>query len=252
MGREGQAILVAVFTLVFLCLILVALFVVFNRRKNLLLLKQKEIEKQFEQEIAKTQIEIREETFRNISWELHDNIGQLLTLAKIQIQDPKNIEDVKLTLNKGLTELRSLSKLINPEALKLMRFTEAVTQEIERFNRLNFIKASIEVLGEEGIINEKNKLTKAKLIYNLQEFFSNTMKHAKARHLDVTLHYKADELLIMAKDDGKGFDMKEPNSFSGIGLSNIKSRGQLVNAGVNIFSKLNQGTQLTITYNYKS
>jgi signal transduction histidine kinase len=249
MGREGQAILVAVFTLVFLCLILVALFVVFNRRKNVLLLKQKEIEKQFEQEIAKTQIEIREETFRNISWELHDNIGQLLTLAKIQIQDPKNIEDVKLTLNKGLTELRSLSKLINPEALKLMRFTEAVTQEIERFNRLNFIKASIEVLGEERIINEKTEIV---LFRILQEFFSNTMKHAKARHLDVTLHYKANELLIIAKDDGKGFDMEKPNNFSGIGLSNIKSRGQLVNAGVNIFSKLSQGTQLTITYNYKS
>ncbi|WP_345742951.1 hypothetical protein [Algibacter lectus] len=149
MGREGQTILVAVFTLVFLCLISVVLFVIFQKRKNMLLLKNKEIKKHFEQEIAKMQIEIREETFRNISWELHDNIGQLLTLAKIQLQTSSNIEEVKVTLNKGLRELRSLSRLINPEALKKMRFTEAVTQEIERFNRLNFINASIRIEGEE-------------------------------------------------------------------------------------------------------
>lgn len=248
MGREGQAILVAVFTLVFLCLILVALFVVFHRRKNHLLLKQKEIEKQFEQEIAKTQIEIREETFRNISWELHDNIGQLLTLAKIQIQDPKNIDEVKETLNKGLIELRSLSKLINPEALKQMRFTEAISQEIERFNRLNFIKANMEVLGEERSINEKTEIV---LFRILQEFFSNTMKHAKARHLSVIVNFKAEELLITAKDDGKGFDSDLPNNAAGIGLSNIKNRAELVNAKVSIFSKPNQGTQLNIIYKYQ-
>jgi signal transduction histidine kinase len=247
MGREGQTILVAVFTLVFLCLILVALFVVFHRRKNQLVLKQKEIEKQFEQEIAKAQIEIREETFRNISWELHDNIGQLLTLAKIQLQGPDNINDVKETLNQGLKELRSLSKLINPEALKKMKFTEAITQEIERFNRLNFIKASIEILGEEKIINEKTEIV---LFRILQEFFSNTMKHAKAKHLSVVVNYKDTELLITARDDGQGFDLKDSPGFVGIGLSNIKSRAQLVNADVSIFSQPNKGTQLIITYKY--
>ena len=74
MQREGQAILIAIFTLVILCVIIVILFVIFQKRKNALILEQKEIEKKFEQEIAKAQIEIREETFRNISWELHDNI----------------------------------------------------------------------------------------------------------------------------------------------------------------------------------
>ncbi|MDN3665929.1 sensor histidine kinase [Algibacter miyuki] len=252
MGGEGQGqavILVTVFTLVFLCFILVVLFVVFQKRKNILILKQKEIEKQFEQEIAQTQIEIREETFRNISWELHDNIGQLLTLAKIQIQNPENINDVKETLNKGLIELRSLSKQINPEALKKMRFTEAVTQEIERFNRLNFIKASIDIIGEEKKINEKTEIV---LFRILQEFFSNTMKHAKARHLDVTLKFDTEELSIIAKDDGQGFDSDQQDQASGIGLSNMKNRAQLVNATVNVFSKPNQGTQLTITYRYKS
>ena len=249
MWEEGQAtaILVAVFTLVFLCLILVVLFVIFQKRKNTLVLKQKETEKRFEQEIAKTQIEIREETFRNISWELHDNIGQLLTLAKIQLQNAADIEDVKATLNKGLTELRSLSRLINPEALKSMKLTEAIAQEIERFNRLNFIEATIEVKGQEKRIDEKTEIIFFRI---MQEFFSNTIKHAKASHLDVLVDYKDDELLIVAKDNGQGFDFEKNNNSVGIGLENIKNRAELVNAQVDIFSKPNQGTQLTITYKY--
>ncbi|MCK8478999.1 histidine kinase [Flavihalobacter algicola] len=247
MGREEQTILVAVFTLVFLCLILVVLFLIFQKRKNTLLLKQKEIEKHFEQEIAKTQIEIREETFRNISWELHDNIGQLLTLAKIQLQNASDIEEVKDTLNKGLTELRSLSKQINPDVLKKMKFTEAIAQEIERFNRLNFINASIQIEGQEKKINEKTEIVFFRI---LQEFFSNTIKHAKASNLVVKVHYKPEELLITAKDNGQGFDSEKKNNFSGIGLNNIKNRAQLVNANVSIFSKPNIGTKLIITYKY--
>ncbi|WP_299272377.1 ATP-binding protein [uncultured Psychroserpens sp.] len=220
---------------------------IFQKRKNTLVLKQKEIEKHFEQEIAKTQIEIREETFRNISWELHDNIGQLLTLAKIQLQNAADIEDVKATLNKGLTELRSLSRLINPEALKSMKLTEAITQEIERFNRLNFIEASIQVKGEEKRIDEKTEIVFFRI---MQEFFSNTIKHAKASHLDVIVDYKHDELVIVAKDNGQGFDAENKNKIVGIGLENIKNRAELVNAEVSIFSKPDQGTQLTITYKY--
>ena len=99
---------------------IVLLFGVFQKRKNLLLQQQEETKKRFEREIAETQIEIREETLRNISWELHDNIGQLLTLAKIQLQSASvdNFNDVSETITKGLTEVRALSKLINPEAIK--------------------------------------------------------------------------------------------------------------------------------------
>jgi len=68
-------------------IVLVSLFVLFQNRKRKLLQKQKTTERRFEEEIKNSKIEIREETFRNISWELHDNIGQLITLAKLQIQN---------------------------------------------------------------------------------------------------------------------------------------------------------------------
>ena len=94
MGKTGSEsiFLITSFFVLLMTSTMIGLFVVFQRRKDKLLKEQKERQKRFEREIAETQIEIREETLRNISWELHDNIGQLLTLAKIQLQtSPKNI-----------------------------------------------------------------------------------------------------------------------------------------------------------------
>ena len=89
MDQDTQllVILVVLLVLFLLAVIIFVLFSVFMKRKNSLLREQIEAEKRYERAIAETQIEIREETLRNISWELHDNIGQLLTLAKIKAQN---------------------------------------------------------------------------------------------------------------------------------------------------------------------
>lgn len=247
MAQEGQAILIAVFTLVFLVIAIVIMFVIFQKRKNALLLEQKKAEQLFEQEIAKTQIEIREETFRNISWELHDNIGQLVTLAKIQLQTTSNTDDVKSTLDKALKELRTLSKVINPEILKNSTLVEAVKLEVERLNRLNYIETKLKVRGDEKLLKHNIEIVFFRIV---QEFISNTIKHAKANHLNIELDFGKDDLLITIADDGKGFDISNSKS-SGIGLSNIKSRAKLINAKVDIKSSLNRGTQLKLKYKYQ-
>lgn len=244
--QEGQAVLIAVFTLVFLCAILIVLFIVFQKHKNKLILKQKEAEKQFTEEISKTQIEIREETFRNISWELHDNIGQLLTLAKIQLQNSSDNKEVIQTLDNGLKELRTLSKAINPEALKNTSLSKAIGQEIERLNRLQYIEAILKVKGEEQDIDHEVEIVFFRII---QEFFSNTIKHAKATQLKVILVFTDDQLDIIAEDNGKGFNKKD-NTSSGMGISNMTKRAQLVNAVATINSAVDKGTQLYISYTF--
>ena len=93
-GTQLLVILVVLLVLFLLAVIVFVLFSVFMKRKNALLREQIEAEKRFEKAIAETQIEIREETLRNISWELHDNIGQLLTLAKIKAQNIEGGEEM--------------------------------------------------------------------------------------------------------------------------------------------------------------
>lgn len=248
-GTEG--LIFAVLVLLALCFIIVFFIIIFQKKKNVLLQKQVEDKKHFEQEIIESQIEIREQTLRNISWELHDNIGQLVTLAKIQLQsvrnNPENIEEVNQNLTKVLTEIRSLSKVINPDYISNISLSEAVQLEIDRFNRLNYIKSSVTTEGEFFDIDPKTEIVIFRI---LQEFFSNTIKHSKASELIVLIKYHQDKLYITATDNGKGFDANNIN-LNGIGLSNMKKRGLLIDADISITSNINEGTKLLITHYHK-
>ena len=243
------AAIVTTFVFILLIVVIIVLFLVFIKRKNKLLTEKQQAQREFENAIAETQIEIREQTLRNISWELHDNIGQLLTLAKIQLHQlagvSEDVSEVSETISKSLTELRALSKLINPDALKNIMLPEALSLEVARFNRLNFIEATLTIEGDEKIIDDKAEII---LFRILQEFFSNTIKHAKASKLDVNLTYSPNQLTIVAKDNGKGFEESNKKPNQGIGLQNMKSRGKLIGAEIELESALEKGTKLTIIH----
>ena len=248
--KEIQILVLVGITILLLLVVIVAvLFSVFMKRKNVLLLEKQEEKKRFEQEIVEAQIEIREETLRHISWELHDNIGQLLTLAKIQTQnaagDEQQVKEAAETIGKGLEEIRALSKLINPEALKNLSLTQAVQLEMERHNRMGYVQAQLTEEGTPFTIDDKAEIV---LFRILQEFFTNTIKHSKASHLHVIISYKNRKLHITASDDGVGFDYAFAKAENGIGLSNIETRAALIDAKIQITSSTGSGTQLTLNY----
>lgn len=243
--KENIVLIVSTLLILLILISLIVLFTVFQKKKNSLVEERKKTQERFEKEITETQIEIREETLRNISWELHDNIGQLLTLAKIQLQSAtkQNINEVSETISKGLSEVRALSKLINPEAIHNINLREAVQLEIDRFNRLNFINSSLILLGDEKEIDKKHSIIIFRI---LQEFFSNTIKHSRATTLKVSLDYQNDELIIIVKDNGVGFLLEVKKE--GIGLLNIKNRAKLICAEAIFSSEKDEGTTLKIHY----
>src|SRR5690554_3450546 len=181
MLQQNEEILFVIFGIMVLVPIsMVILFLVFNKRKNKLLREQTEAKRRFEKEIAETQVEIREETLRNISWELHDNIGQLITLAKVYLQnsdnDPGKINESMEIIGNALNEVRALSRSINPESFRNMGLIEAINNEMERFKRMNFIKTDFQIKGEPLQIPNKEEIIVFRII---QEFFSNTIKHSR-------------------------------------------------------------------------
>ena len=226
-------------------------FLFFQKKKNFLIQKQFEEKKKFDKEINNLQVEIREETLRNISWELHDNIGQMLTLAKIQLQSVENndkISEVKDSIGNILNEVRALSKTINPEFIKQINLLEATKLEVDRFNRLNYIKSKLKVQGHIYQIPNNVEIVIFRI---LQEFFSNTIKHSQASNLDIEIFFNELELKILAKENGKGFDVENVNN-SGIGILNIKKRAKLIGAEIELKSKINEGTELIIIYKTKN
>lgn len=252
MEQEGnQGLIFSIICLASLCFVIILLIIIFQKKKNVLLLKQIEDRKNFEKEIVESQIEIREQTLRNISWELHDNIGQLLTLAKIQLQKIENADttEVNDNLTQILGEVRSLSKVTNPDFVTQSTLDEAVKIEIERLNRINYIKASLEIENKPFHIDSKAEIILFRII---QEFISNTIKHSKASQLFVKIIYetRTKTVNIRLSDDGKGFDIENTKN-NGIGLLNIKKRANLIHAKLDLTSEINNGTQIKISYDDK-
>ncbi|MDT0556548.1 sensor histidine kinase [Patiriisocius hiemis] len=252
--KEIQSFLI-IFSVIAVALVLtiIILFSLFQQRKNKLLREQEKAMYKFQRELIETQVEIREETLRNISWELHDNIGQLVTLAKIKVQNAseknKELVDAADTIGSALDELRSLSKIINPDTFSKLSLTEILKLEIDRFNRLKYLEASLNCTNCEFKLNDKSEIIIFRI---LQEFFTNTIKHSKATKLSVALDFKDKILYITAKDNGVGFNVDKATENSGIGLSNIANRAKLINASVVISSEIGKGTELKLTYKSKA
>lgn len=248
----AEVLIAAVISLTGLSLVVIMLFTIFQKKKNYLIIQQAEVAKNFEREVKELQIEIREQTLRNISWELHDNIGQLITLAKIQAQnlqtesaEKKEISD---TLGKALSSVRALSKVINPDVIESMTLPEAVQLEAERMNRMGNIEAEFIITGEQQKLDSKTEIVLFRII---QEFISNTLKHSKATKIIIELDYNNTNYLeITAKDNGKGFKQTDETN-QGIGLINMKKRAGMIHSELSLNSQEGIGTTMTIIHNQK-
>lgn len=253
--KEEEIILIGYMTLVvvLLSIMVIVFFVAFHKRKNKLLLDKLKQQKQFEETVTKTREEIQEQTLKYIGQELHDNIGQLLSLASMQLGmlSVKISEDIKdsyvetqKTIKDSLAEVRTLSKSLNTDVIQNRGFSESIRFEIERLNRMKLIAAEFSIEGNQ--IAFGNKKDGIILFRILQEFISNTVKHSKANKLKISLDYNQEQLIINATDDGEGFEIDEIKDSSG--LLNMKSRAEQTGSSYRLVSQPHDGVQLTIVY----
>ncbi len=254
MLEKEQILLIVYFTVIILFFIVfgIVFFVAFQRRKNKLLFDKFKAEQRFEDEIFKSRLEIQEQALKNVSWELHDNIGQLLSTAVMQInimstgietKSAESLQDVRKLVGDSLQEIRNLSKTLNNEVIHNIGLEKSIRVELDRFEKLRFLKTKLSVIGEEIDIDPKDEIILYRII---QEFFSNTIKYAEASNLEVELKYTSNSLDIKIQEDGVGFDMKTVQENSG--LLNMKSRAAMVKAGYDYKTAPGKGVVLTISY----
>lgn len=255
---KEQILLIIYFTVIilFFAVFAIVFFIAFQKRKNKLLLDKLKSEQQFEEELKNSKIEIQEQTLKNVSWELHDNIGQLLSTAVMQInilstqvddQLDDSVENLRGLVGDTLQEIRSLSRSLNHEVIQNIGLEKSIQGELARFEKMNFLETHFDSHGEHIQINAKDEIILYRMI---QEFFSNTIKYAEAGTLSVSLNYTEESLEIHVKDDGKGFEMETVQASSG--LINMKSRAELVKATLELKSAPEQGTELQLLYPFKN
>ncbi|WP_282042868.1 sensor histidine kinase [Winogradskyella flava] len=253
---ERYLLIYMIVVLIIIATLVILFFIIFQKRKNKILLDKLKQQQEFEEELAKTQQEIQEETLKHVGRELHDNVGQLLSFATMQMNAAAKVvsEDVKSkvgnasdALKESLAEVRALSKSLNSDVITNLGFEASVKNEIHRLNKSGLIEAQLTINGER--INFENKKDEIILFRILQEFFSNTLKYAEAENLNVALDYHTDYLGIEVSDNGVGFDVE--NAQQGSGMTNMRKRSELIDAEFQLQSEHDKGTVLRMKYPYK-
>ncbi len=239
--------------LVVVTTLIITFFIVFQKRKNKLLIDKIKQQQLFDEELSNAQTEIQEQTLKNIGWELHDNVGQLLSVASMQLSilRSKLPEELKAPFNDtnnvvrdSLREVRALSKSLNNDVILNIGIEKSISNELDRLKKMKFASAELTTHGES--IPFKNKKHEIIIFRILQEFFSNAVKYSKAEHIKVIVSYNKKSVNITAIDDGIGFNINTVEK--GSGLINMTSRAVLVNAVLTIDSKEGGGVKLSLDY----
>lgn len=216
------------------------------------------LESKFQSELIQTEFEVQEHTRKNIASELHDNIGQLLsltnvTLASINLDDrEKAKQKVDMTselVTKSIKELRQLSKIIHGEHLIKQGLVETIEQEINWLQRNDQYKVTFTYDPAVTCLTNPDKDL---FIYRLlQESINNIIKHAGANLIDIKLYLSMECLFLTVTDNGSGIaTLKDGNIRYGLGFSSMQKRIDLLNGSFSINTAPQMGTSLTFQIPY--
>ena len=205
--------------------------------------------------LLQTQLEIQEQTLKNISQEIHDNIGQALSLAKLNLNTmpstndevlQQKIQNSKELVSKAIVDLRDLSRSLDTDYVQEMGLQRAIEYELEMIKKTGTVETSMIIEGAMFRLEKQKELILFRIV---QETFNNILKHAGAKTINVYINYGTAFTLVI-KDDGKGVNLdplnEGKNKNFGLGIRNMHSRAKLIGAEFNMKSVIGKGTEVEI------
>ncbi len=236
---------------------LLLLVIVFHRRHRKNKEEKEEMRNRFEQTLLKTQLEIQEQAFNYISQEIHDNIGQILSLARLnlntfetKVAEEKLIQTDEL-LGKAIKDLRDLSHNLHNNRIHNIGITESIRQLLNSLEKTGRFQTHFYASDNFHILDANTDIILYRMI---QEIINNIIKHAHATRIDVEIRSDQErETIIRISDNGIGFNpalLQEDRP--GIGLRNIINRAKMIQTRVEVNSSPGNGTIITLHVPSKS
>lgn len=203
-----------------------------------------------------TIIQTEEKERKRFAKDLHDGLGPLLSTVKMSVSslaqmkhDEASAEIVKnteLVINEAIKSLREISDNLSPHILTNFGLYRALNNFTNKINAARTIKINL----ESNLRDERFDSNMEVVLYRvICELINNTIKHAKAKKIDLNLTKESDYLYITYKDDGKGFDVSkviDQPSGTGMGFSNIYSRINSLKGEISVESEQKKGTTASI------
>ncbi len=203
-----------------------------------------------QREITQAVLTAQENEREEIGKELHDNLNQVLAMAKLYVQLAKTNEknkDIYLEksygmISKVINEIRRISKTLVLPGIHILGLYGNIKNLVSDLSSIHPIK--IDFHGDkrdEEDLGEKLQLTVFRIV---QEQLNNILKHSKATRAIINLSRRKNKITLLISDDGEGCDILKEKK--GVGILNIKSRADIYGGNVTIVSKPGQGYELKV------
>jgi two-component system, NarL family, sensor kinase len=253
-------------TTTFLAMIIVLLFFgvffllmlkYYNIRRQQAARENQELETRYKQQLMQARLEIQEQTLTYLAEEIHDHVGQILSLARIQLSSFREgeaidfplLHDARENVARSLQDLRSLTKAMHSGHVRSFNIRKAVDEEVQRITRSGIVAVSVTSEGDEHSIGDDKQLILFRII---QECLNNCLKHARATNVNIGFVWAPAQLRIRVRDDGQGFDAEHALRLKGgLGLQNILNRARLTGGTSAIHSVPGEGTTVTVQVPYE-
>ena len=202
--------------------------------------------------VAQAVVNAQEKERAEIGKELHDNVNQILSTARLYLELAKSDEKERINLiNRSydniydaINEIRSISRSLVPPSVGDLGLIESIEDLVENIRATKKLYIEFCYGGDiESLLGQKQKLMLFRII---QEQVNNVLKHANASNIIIELMIDGHMINLAVSDDGKGFDFEEVRYNKGVGLQNIASRTELFNGKINIVTAPNKGCKLNI------
>lgn len=253
--EKDQIIYTIISFCVFVFLLSIALFLIFAlyiQSKKRLVLENKVIKEELESTVRIAKVEIQEQTLDQVSREIHDNIGQVLSLARLNLshlEDGYDLNRIRFTddlIGNAIGDLRNLSHMLNNTFLKKEGLIKSLNKLILSIKNTGKLEVFMKTEAPVYYLDE-NKLI---IVFRtVQEIFANIIKHADAKVIYIDIKGESSLIEICIKDDGKGFDTSVLESNMGSGLLSIRERMLIADGFLNIESIPGNGTTVSLKFN---
>ncbi|WP_448700659.1 sensor histidine kinase [Mucilaginibacter sp. AW1-3] len=247
------------FTIILFIIALGVIFLYVNFQKNLIEveLEKAELKSIQQDELLRNSIMIQEEERKRIAGDLHDEIGAVISIIKMNLMlmrqkqgavqtNSATAEGIQNLINlseTAISSVRNISHQLMPPQLEAFGLIKTVESVIDHINQSGEITVNFIVKCEWPVIEWPVALG----IYRiLMELINNTIKHAKAGNIFLEFDYLSGDLIINFEDDGLGFPEAIPNQ-SGLGLTSMEARARALNGRFEYGNGDERGTKATIT-----
>lgn len=221
-------------------IIIISLFLIVLTVLIFLLIRQKR-ENRYQKDSIAAITKAQEKERRWVARDLHDSVGVMLANLKNRLSTYPGIEEEIEMIDTISREVRQISHNMLPGTLNKFGLEAAIRSELEITARSNGLKASFNQIGLNGHLN---KDTQVHLFRIAQEAIHNIVKHSQAKNINLSIREDDSSFVMMIEDDGKGFDKLA--KANGNGLTNMRTRAEIIRGRLSIDSHPNAGTSIIV------